>query len=431
MSPFMVKSAFSENDNREETHSAPASTRSAMLVKGSNVAVIGGSIAGCAAAVALSRAGCSVTVYERQHGGLRGQGAGIPVAWSARDDLVAAGYLNPGMRARFRDDLTWLTRDGESLAGCVLGRQPFPTMIANWELLWQDLHERLPAGSYHGGVEVGAIRPDPGGVTLEVAGRAERFDIVVGADGRDSRVRGLVAPEARPVPTAYGLWRGDFPAERLSGIARSRFTEEIVAVGFPGGHGLFYLVPEALPGRLRQNWAIYGPVPEWAYLGDPAPIPRGLVGEDAVEFLRGVVDDQFPSVWAEVIRRTEPGETSLTPVQDLNLLAYASGPLLLIGDAGTLVRPHIGPGAGTGAVKALLDAYVLERACRENATWEAATTAYDAERSTAGNAFTEFGRHLGRLQVEAAPDWTSLVPERFAAWLRSATEGWRTAYGRR
>lgn len=402
-----------------------------MFVKGSSVAIIGGSIAGCAAAVALSRAGCMVTVYERRSGGLRGEGTGIPIARSVRDDLVAAGYLSPGMRARFRDDLVWLTRDGESLAGATLGRQPLPLLITNWDVLWQDLHERLPAGSYRGGMEVGAIVPGPGEVMLEVGGRYERYDVVVGADGRQSRVRALVTPGAEPVPAAYGLWRGDFPAERLSGTARSRFTDELVAVGFPGGHGLFHLVPEPLPGRLRQNWAIFGPVPDWAYPDGPAPVPHGRLGRDAVEFLRGIVADNFPATWAEVVARTEPSETSLSPVYDLNLLSYAAGRLLLIGDAGTLVRPHLGPGAGVAAVKALQDAHVLERACRDNSTWEAAATAYDAERSIAGNILTEFGKYLGRLQVDAAPDWTSLSPERFALWLRGTTEGWRTVYGRR
>jgi 2-polyprenyl-6-methoxyphenol hydroxylase-like FAD-dependent oxidoreductase len=401
-----------------------------MLVKESKVAIIGGSIAGCAAAVALSRAGCSVTVYERTRGALHGHGAGILIDMSVRDDLVAAGYLDTGMRARFRNELTWLTRDGESLAGWTVGRQKARVMITNWQLLWHDLRDRVPPGVYQESSEVAAILPDVEGVTLEIGdGRREHFDVVVGADGGRSRMRGLVAPKTDPAPASYAVWRGDFPAERLSGIARSRFTEELVAVGFAGGHGLFYLVPEPHPEQLRQNWAIFTPVPGWANPGDPEPLARGSVGADAVEFLRGLVEDQFPPFWAEVVRRTQPHEISLSPVCDGTVPACASGTLLLIGDAATVVRPHIG--AAAGPVKALEDAVVLERACRESGTWEGAIAVYDAERSTMGNALTEFGRYVGRLQVEAAPDWSSLTPERFTAWVRANTEGWRSTHGRR
>jgi len=42
-----------------------------MLVRGSRVGIIGGSIAGCATAIALERLGCDVQVFERSSGVLR------------------------------------------------------------------------------------------------------------------------------------------------------------------------------------------------------------------------------------------------------------------------------------------------------------------------------------------------------------------------
>lgn len=44
---------------------------------GSRVAVVGGSIAGCAAAIALSRVGCDVTVCGRTHADLADRGFGL------------------------------------------------------------------------------------------------------------------------------------------------------------------------------------------------------------------------------------------------------------------------------------------------------------------------------------------------------------------
>lgn len=399
-----------------------------MHIKGSNVAVIGGSVAGCAAAIALSRAGCSVTVYERSRGGLRDRGAGITIPVSVRDDLIAAGYLDPAMPVRYRDELIWLTRDGEAPAGRVAGRQPYPSAIASWALLWRGLRDRVPAGSYHEDSQVTAVQPDEDGVTLRIGDdRTERYDAVIGADGYRSLTRQAVAPEARITYAGYGLWRGDFPAERLSGGARSRFTDDFVSVGFSGGQGVYYLIPEPSPGRLRQNWAIYGPVPDQVYPGRPVPIPRGAVTEEAAGYLHRLVAEHFPPSWAEVVRRTELDEMSINPMYDVHVSAYASRQTLLAGDAGALARPH----TGAGAVKAIQDACALERACRENPTWDGALAVYDAERCTAGNALTDLGRHLGRMRVEAAPDWTAITPDNFDAWLQANTRGWRSAYDTR
>ena len=45
-----------------------------MPVEGSKVGIIGGSIAGCATAIAMQRVGCEVTVLERSSEGLKDRG---------------------------------------------------------------------------------------------------------------------------------------------------------------------------------------------------------------------------------------------------------------------------------------------------------------------------------------------------------------------
>ena len=46
-------------------------------VRGSKVGIVGGSIAGCATAIALGRLGCDVHIFERSSGALRDRGSGI------------------------------------------------------------------------------------------------------------------------------------------------------------------------------------------------------------------------------------------------------------------------------------------------------------------------------------------------------------------
>ena len=99
--------------------------------------------------------------------------------------------------------------------------------------------------------------------------------------------------------------------------------------------------------------------------------------------------DLFPPYFASLLRLTEPEEISIQPIYDQPLPTYVRCPVLLIGDASTISRPH----TGSGTTKALQDA--LERACTSHTTWSEALAAYNGERSAAGNALVELGRRIG------------------------------------
>src|SRR5690349_4833790 len=71
---------------------------------GMRVGIIGGSIAGCATAALLHRAGHDVTVFERSESDLVSRGAGIVTATAAWQDMVARGLLDgtlPSCRAGY------------------------------------------------------------------------------------------------------------------------------------------------------------------------------------------------------------------------------------------------------------------------------------------------------------------------------------------
>ena len=99
--------------------------------------------------------------------------------------------------------------------------------------------------------------------------------------------------------------------------------------------------------------------------------------------------------------------------------AYVRGPVMLIGDAGTVSRPH----TGSGATKALQDALALERLGREHPDWSDLLPAYDAERTSAGRDLVELGRRIGRDQVEQTPPWGSMTPSDFDGWTRGTLAG--------
>ena len=120
-----------------------------------------------------------------------------------------------------------------------------------------------------------------------------------------------------------------------------------------------------------------------------------------------------------MIRHSAPDEVSLQPIYDEPVPSYVQDRLLLIGDAGTVTRPH----TGSGATKALQDALSLERLAAEADSWESMAAAYNEERVASGNSLVELGRRIGYAQVESTPDWKSMKPADFVAWTKATLAG--------
>lgn len=408
-----------------------------MDVRGSRVGIVGGSIGGCAAAIALGRLGCDVTVFERSSGALRDRGSGIAIPLDLRNELIERDYLPAGYRC-WPDDATpddirragarrWVIADGSS-AGRLLWDQPGggAAVCNNWSVLWQGLRARVPDAAYRDGSTVTAVAQDDTGVDVVLHdGVTERFDVVVGADGYRSSVRGLVNAEAAPRFAGYVLWRGNFPEAELTD---RRAWDEIVTttstpvVAFDGGHAVMYPIPdfEGLGGGLRVNWAIYAPAPPELELAGPSSIPPGAVPPAVfaqLEHLRAaVIPADLQPLWAG-----SPDIVSIQPVYDETVDRYVDGRLALIGDAATLARPH----TGSGATKAMRDARCLEQLGAEHHDWPSLLAAYDADRTPVGRALVELGRRIGRDQVEQTPPWADMTPDDFDAWAAGSLGGER------
>ncbi|MFI8352498.1 hypothetical protein [Streptomyces cyaneofuscatus] len=114
------------------------------------IGVVGGSIAGCAAAVAGSRAGADVTVYERSGAELQDRGFGIVIPPPLHRELVASGYLDARMETAPVATRVWLTREPGGRSTRELARQSSPVTPCNWGLLWRSL--RASAGAVRCGI---------------------------------------------------------------------------------------------------------------------------------------------------------------------------------------------------------------------------------------------------------------------------------------
>ncbi|WP_329381580.1 FAD-dependent monooxygenase [Streptomyces sp. NBC_01716] len=390
-------------------------------MRGGNVAVVGGSIAGCATALAVSRGGADkVTVFERADAGLRDRGVGIALHNDRYTELESAGYVAPEMPWAPLTRRVWTVRDGESEYGRAIGEQPFPFRAYNWGSLWSELRRRVPEEvTYRSGALVSEVEPDSDGVTLRLAdGTKERFDAVVGADGYRSVVREAMFPGREASYAGYIGWRGtsadvaDLPSD----------GNDAHNVVFPGGHCMIYRIPDGVGGH-RLNWVLYTSPPEseglHPDLRTPTSLPPGRLNSELTAHLRALVADNFPPYWAARVLRTPAETTFIQPIYDLEVPHYTSGQMLLVGDAASVARPHI----GAGSVKALQDATALEAAVVAGGSWKEVLESYDISRGAVGSAMVALARRMGSAQVENTPDWSAMDKAGFETWWQGQNSG--------
>jgi 2-polyprenyl-6-methoxyphenol hydroxylase-like FAD-dependent oxidoreductase len=389
-------------------------------VWGGQVAIVGGSIAGCAAATALRRASTAeVTVLERADGRLRDRGAGITLHADRFAELEAVGYLSAHTAHVPLSHRVWRVRDGSAPLGRALATHPFPFRAYTWGALWAGLRSSVPEGvRYRPGTTVSAVESGTDAVRLRCAdGTVATFDAVVGADGYRSAVRDAMFPQLDAAYAGYVGWRGTSRVEPDG----APDADEACTVVFPGGHCMIYRVPDEADGH-RYNWVLYT-TPPGSLHGDlrrPTSLPPGRLATAVTEHLRALVAEHFPPYWAERLLSTPAGTTFVQPIYDLEVPHYAVGRLLLVGDAATVARPH----TGGGSVKALQDAVALERALTSSGgTWSEAVAGYDDGRRSVGTGMVALGRRLGEAQVGSAPEWAALDEASFAAWWQEQHQG--------
>jgi 2-polyprenyl-6-methoxyphenol hydroxylase-like FAD-dependent oxidoreductase len=165
------------------------------------VAVIGGGIAGPVAALALRKAGIEATVYESHPTPSDGVGGAIAVApngMAALDIVGAAGAV---------EDAAWPIHRQVMSIGAKRVRLPGlagvgPIQMINRSDLYRALSSALEIN--YGKRLINAVS-GPDGVTASFADGDEiRADVLIGADGVHSTVRGLIGPAA-PGPRYTGM----------------------------------------------------------------------------------------------------------------------------------------------------------------------------------------------------------------------------------
>lgn len=313
------------------------------------VVVVGAGIGGMTTAIALARAGHEVQVLERTQG-ISPLGAGLQISANARRVLVDLG-LGEVFTAIATEPSRIVVRrwDDDS----VIGEAPltgvhdarFGHAFANVSRndlagILVDAAVAMPNIDVRFGTVVDEIDQSGRHPVVRGAGQEFEADVVVGADGIHSVVRGVVAGADSPRFSGWAAFRAQVPRDRVGHLP----VETTNRVG-PGAHVVSYFI-----GRNRSHLNLVFIAPESEWTGE------SWTEQTSLASLREAFDGWSPQLQAIIDAVEEP--VYRWALNDRKPLSkWCNGSVALLGDAAHPMLPFM----AQGACQAIEDAAVLVR----------------------------------------------------------------------
>ncbi len=355
----------------------------------SRVAIAGCGVAALAAAIQLAKAGVEVDVFESRPeltslgSGITLQGNALRVfdALGAWDDIQAAGYpftgltlRAPGPGAAVIAELPDVKSGGENYPSTMgMSRPDLARILFD--------HAVAAGARVHFASEVTGLEQSAHAVTVHVNGAAAgAYDLLIGADGLNSAVRGMIGIESTPEPFGMGIWRAF--VSRQADVERS---------------ALYYGGPVYIAG--------YTPTGEnsmYAYLVEKAQDRTGLSDEDAARIM---IEESraYDGPWNQVREDLAAGAPANYTWFTKHIVEgrWNRGRVVVIGDAAHSCPPTI----AQGAAQALEDALVLtELLVARDAVDESLWDEFHGRRVPRATAVVEASAQLGQWQIDGNRD---------------------------
>jgi 2-polyprenyl-6-methoxyphenol hydroxylase-like FAD-dependent oxidoreductase len=299
------------------------------------VIVAGAGMVGLCAALSLHRAGFEVAVRE-QAPRIRETGAALGVWQHTITELERLG-LGPRLSEIKAEPSFQRFRDPSGAMIDVSDMPPGRTVLR--KRLSALLISAVGEANIRTGAELVDYFEDETGVTVHYAnGEQERADLLVGADGLNSRIRRKLVPgsESHYYEEGHRVWRAVLPFDGDLGD------------GFPIiGHDRTRGAVMRL-GDGSCFWVI-------AQLGATGEV-TGSAKQEAVARIENLHDGRSEFLLREVVLATPTDSVIYSLVAVVpEISRWKSGRVVLAGDAAHAMSPHIGSGASLG----IEDAYVL------------------------------------------------------------------------
>lgn len=360
--------------------------------------IIGGSMAGLFSAAFLRQIGWDVDIYERSSVELIGRGVGIfasHLELLEALDKCGAGIVDIGVIVYKR-----ITLDRQ---GHVIAEKPLLQLVTSWDRLRHLLLKAIDRQRYHFGYAFDRVEQDDTCVRVYFAnGRVESADIMLGCDGFRSSVRAQLLPQVQPSYAGYYIWRGAPDEGELSPETRRTIfpyytffiDQQLQILGYP----ISGADDDLRPGHRRYNFGWYR-VADDEKLREMCTddngkyyefsVPPPLVRKDLIGQMRADAEALLPPQFRDCLRHI--AQPFFTPVYDFCSPNLVFGRVVLIGDAASTARPHI----GFGVSKAGAEAQALAEALRDHDHIDRALAAYNRMRQPLSERIVEHARRLG------------------------------------
>ncbi len=327
-----------------------------------DVLIVGGSISGLTVARALAMNGAQVRVRERAKG--------VPEARGGAIMLRSEGFDIYEQRLGIRFESGAHINDRrQSQDGVVATQKYLGSESMTWSGFVRALHssvDHLPNFDFQSGREAVRVNPSWHRPTVTYAdGSTESADLVVVADGANSRCMDALGAQRADVYAGYVAWRGQLPEPPST--APDRLEEYLTSEGTA-----FVSFPiynrDAPGGPQRQlSWTLFIRHEEAELINlagryaNAGIIPPGRVPKATVDLIRAIATERLPKRIADVV--ASPLNTYFGRIiRDLpsdSLPAAVTFPgVAVVGDAAYAPRPF----TARSSTKAAEDALALKNA---------------------------------------------------------------------
>lgn len=369
--------------------------------------VIGGSIAGLTAGLALLQRGWSVDIFEATRGELDQRGAGIITHQSLFDALEK-------LNVSFTNDLGILiqTRKAFQKDGSIGATLELSQIATSWGRMYQLLKQAFPAQHYHQSGKLISFQQQGQRIEASFAdGTLQSCDLLIGADGIRSTVRQHLEPGSDPEYAGYVAWRGLIDEKRLTHQEQADLFPYFTFCLPDGEQVLSYPIAgkqhETEPGKRQYNVVWYRPAALDSTLqelltdidgvNNGESIAPDKVRKSAIKSMQNDADRLLSPQHARLIRKLKI--PFIQPIYDLTCKSMVYQQIAIIGDAAFTARPHL----GIGITKAVDDAMALAEALENHPTIADGLRHFNAMRYGASLSLVARSRELGAyLQAQIA-----------------------------